>query len=250
MNKTILTIGIGAFLTIGISGCSGKKPNQLEFTTQAISINNALLDEKHTFVPKDAKLKLSNWAYEIESELHNDLFFENDAMVKVFLLAHNADRIIILGEGRVAKQYRNYFRNNGVEGMIDVQPIDMTDEYKNRVKIMFFSSKANYGDYIQAKPYKALPLTDEAYINLDSNLNLDSKQKIQEKDMTKINKPKYKKSAKTQNKTTQSKPITASAIQNDNKCEVKSSEIKNNDDKTTNETFEKETKEQEDKINE
>lgn len=181
MKKTALSVAVVAGLAIAISGCGAKKPQKLELTAQSVSINNALLDSRHTFVPKDAKLKTSNWAYEIESEIKGDYFFENNAMVKVFLLAHNADRIIILGEGRVAKQYRNYFRNNGVEAYIDVQEIDMTPEYKNRVKIMFFSAKANYGDYRELQPYKAVPLNDDSDVNLDSFFDFDHPDELNKK---------------------------------------------------------------------
>lgn len=176
MKTTALSIAAIAVLAVGISGCGTKKPTKLELTTQSVSINNALLDSKHTFVPKDARLKTSNWAYEIESEIKGDYFFENNAMVKVFLLAHNADRIIILGEGRVAKQYRNYFRNNGVDAYIDVQEIDMKPEYKNRVKIMFFSSKANYEDYRKLPTYRAIPLNDESYKDIESHFSIDEPQ--------------------------------------------------------------------------
>lgn len=172
MRKVLSVVAI-VIVAVGFSACGAKKPKKLELTTQSVSINNALLDSRHTFVPKDTKLKTSNWAYEIESEIKGDYFFDNNAMVKVFLLAHNADRIIILGEGRVAKQYRNYFRNNGVDAYIDVQEIDMVPEYKNRVKIMFFSSKANYEDYRALPTYKAKPLNDESDLELDSNLDLD-----------------------------------------------------------------------------
>lgn len=182
--RKALSIAIIAIVVVGISGCGAKKPQKLELTTQSVSINNALLDSRHTFVPKDTRLKTSNWAYEIESEIKGDYFFENNAMVKVFLLAHNADRIIILGEGRVARQYRNYFRNNGVEAYIDVQEIDMVPEYKNRVKIMFFSSRANYEDYRALPTYKAIPLNDESELELESNFNIDNAQKniVLEKD--------------------------------------------------------------------
>ncbi len=62
------------------------------------------------------------------------------------MLAHNADKIIILGEKNLALQYRNYFKANGVKAYVDVQPVDLARDLRDRVKIMFFSSKATKDD--------------------------------------------------------------------------------------------------------
>ena len=92
MRKVLSVVAI-VIVAVGFSAFGAKKPKKLELTTRSVSINNALLDSRHTFVPKEYKtLKTSNWAYEIESEIKGDYFFDNNAMVKVFLLAHNADK--------------------------------------------------------------------------------------------------------------------------------------------------------------
>ncbi len=69
---------------IVMSGCS-TKPVQIEWGAKSQSINNALLEERYSFVPRDKKLKESNWAYEVEARAKGDYLFENNQMVKVFL---------------------------------------------------------------------------------------------------------------------------------------------------------------------
>lgn len=157
--KKIAKIVLGVAVMFAIFGCS-KKPVQIEWGAKSQSINNALLEERYNFVPKDKKLKESNWAYEVEARAKGDYLFENNQMVKVFLLAHNADRIIILGEKNLALQYRNYFKANGVTAYIDVQPIDLARGLKDRVKIMFFSSKAVLNDTREVNPQIINPIEE------------------------------------------------------------------------------------------
>ncbi len=158
-----------AVAILAISGCS-KKPVQIEWGSKSQSINNALLEERYSFVPKDKKLKESNWAYEVEAQAKGDYLFENNQMVKVFLLAHNADKIIILGEKNLALQYRNYFKANGVTAYVDVQPIDLARGLRDRVKIMFFSSKATFNDNKEVNPLIINPIEEPNYpINSQSS---------------------------------------------------------------------------------
>lgn len=158
-----------AVAILAISGCS-KKPVRIEWGATSQSINNALLEERYSFVPKDKKLKESNWAYEVEAQAKGDYLFENNQMVKVFLLAHNADKIIILGEKNLALQYRNYFKANGVTAYVDVQPIDLARGLRDRVKIMFFSSKATLNDNKEVNPLIINPIEEPNYpINSQSS---------------------------------------------------------------------------------
>ncbi|OBV30147.1 hypothetical protein BKN38_05215 [Helicobacter sp. CLO-3] len=158
MNKALVFSAVAAAM-LAISGCS-KKPVQIEWKATSQSINNALLEERYSFVPKDKKLKESNWAYEVEAQAKGDYLFENNQMVKVFLLAHNADKIIILGEKNLALQYRNYFKANGVIAYIDVQPVDLARGLRDRVKIMFFSSKATLNDNKEVNPLIINPIEE------------------------------------------------------------------------------------------
>lgn len=151
MQKGIQILAIVVAM-LAIGACS-KKPVQIEWGASSQSINNSLLEERYSFVPKDKKLKESNWAYEVEAQAKGDYLFENNQMVKVFLLAHNADRIIILGEKNLALQYRNYFKANGVTAYIDVQPVDLARGLRDRVKIMFFSSRATFNDDREVNPF-------------------------------------------------------------------------------------------------
>lgn len=168
MKKGIKVAAIVAVMLV-ISGCS-KKPVQIQWGANSQSINNALLEERYSFVPKDKKLKESNWAYEVEAQTKGDYLFENNQMVKVFLLAHNADKIIILGEKNLALQYRNYFKANGVTAYIDVQPVDLARGLRDRVKIMFFSSKATFNDNKEINPLIINPIEEPSEpINIKGN---------------------------------------------------------------------------------
>ena len=167
--KKSLICGAAIVAMVAISGCS-KKPVRIEWGATSQSINNALLEERYSFVPKDKKLKESNWAYEVEAQAKGDYLFENNQMVKVFLLAHNADKIIILGEKNLALQYRNYFKTNGVTAYVDVQPIDLARGLRDRVKIMFFSSKAMLDDDKEVNPLIINPIEEPNYpINSQSS---------------------------------------------------------------------------------
>lgn len=167
--KKSLICGAAIVAMVAISGCS-KKPVRIEWGATSQSINNALLEERYSFVPKDKKLKESNWAYEVEAQAKGDYLFENNQMVKVFLLAHNADKIIILGEKNLALQYRNYFKANGVTAYVDVQPIDLARGLRDRVKIMFFSSKATLDDNKEVNPLIINPIEEPNYpINSQSS---------------------------------------------------------------------------------
>ncbi len=169
MKKSVIC-GAAIVTMIAMGGCS-KKPVQIEWGAKSQSINNALLEERYSFVPRDKKLKESNWAYEVEARAKGDYLFENNQMVKVFLLAHNADKIIILGEKNLALQYRNYFKANGVIAYIDVQPIDLARGLRDRVKIMFFSSKATLDDDKEVNPLIINPIEEPSEpINPQKNI--------------------------------------------------------------------------------
>ncbi len=157
--KKVMQVAAAAAIVLAVSACS-KKPVQIEWGATSQSINNALLEQRYSFVPRDKKLKESNWAYEVEAQAKGDYLFENNQMVKVFLLAHNADKIIILGEKNLAIQYRNYFKANGVIAYIDVQPIDLARGLRDRVKIMFFSSKATLNDEKEVNPLMINPIEE------------------------------------------------------------------------------------------
>lgn len=124
-----------------LSGCGAKKPTQLESNAEAIQINNRLLESRYSFVPKDAFLSNSSWVYSVEAVPSGDYFFKNEQMVKVFLLAHNCQEIIILGEQENALAYKRYLKSNGVEAFIRTQPIELNEHNKKYVKLLFFSSK-------------------------------------------------------------------------------------------------------------
>lgn len=127
-----------------IVGCGAKQPVSLEDVAD-LGINNQILENRYDFVPKDKFLTNSNWVYSIEAKPEGEYLFSNDQMVKVFLLAHNAKRIVIFGDKNRIKQYEQYFKDNGVKANIRTQPIDLNDEYKDYIKIIFFNSTIDDG---------------------------------------------------------------------------------------------------------
>lgn len=133
MKKSYLTILVAFVL---ILGCA-QSPARLQGNGK-LSINNSILDERYSFVPKDEFLKNTNWAYQIEAIPSGKYLLSNEQMVKTFLLAHNSKKIIIVGDKNEIKAYERYLRENGVAAEIYLQPIDKDKEF---VKLLFFNKK-------------------------------------------------------------------------------------------------------------
>ena len=144
--KKSLICGAAIVAMVAISGCS-KKPVRIEWGATSQSINNALLEERYSFVPKDKKLKESNWAYEVEAQAKGDYLFENNQMVKVFLLAHNADKIIILGEKNLALQYRNFSSKAMLDDDKEVNPLIINPIEEPNYPINSQSSRESINEY-------------------------------------------------------------------------------------------------------
>lgn len=122
-----------------MSGCSFKPPppEQVKNWDKDTTINHRLLTCKKTQVPKDPLLKEAKWAYKIKAVKRGGDFFPNDRIVKVFLVAHNADEIVIVGKNSIAQQYKNYFRENGVTADIEIED----DATSYVVDIIFFNKR-------------------------------------------------------------------------------------------------------------
>ncbi|OCR84587.1 cag pathogenicity island Cag12 family protein, partial [Campylobacter fetus] len=60
------------------------------------------------------------------------------------LVAHNAAKIIIIGQEQLIKDYKIYFKKNGVDAQIDLQPVNIVKGDINTVNILFFHTKINY----------------------------------------------------------------------------------------------------------
>lgn len=148
MLENIKKYGVSVALIGGIllSGC-GQKPVSLENVAD-LGINNQILESRYSFVPQDSFLANSNWVYSVEAKPQGNYLFSNDQMVKVFLLAHNTKRILIFGNERKIEDYKRYFEENGVKASIKTQPIDLAEQYKDYIKIIFINSTIDDGlDY-------------------------------------------------------------------------------------------------------
>ncbi|ARE81482.1 MULTISPECIES: cag pathogenicity island Cag12 family protein [Campylobacter] len=121
-----------------LAGCGAKSPAKLQ-NSKNLGINNALLEQKYSFIPKDEFLSHTNFVYELELIPSGEYLIANELMVKTFLLAHNASKIIIVGDEDKIKAYKNYFLENGVRADMYLQPLD--DYQNDSVKLLFFNKK-------------------------------------------------------------------------------------------------------------
>lgn len=122
-------------------GCSGApKPVALENSAK-ISINQGLLTEYNNEVPKDPLLSGNNWAYNLTARKQSDgELLKNSEVTKMFYFAHNADKIIIIGSKGIAKEYQDYFIENAVTALIEVQPVTDVKLKNDGVNILFFGN--------------------------------------------------------------------------------------------------------------
>ena len=135
--KTFLYLVMIAFFF----GCSGApKPIALENSAK-ISINQGLLTEYNNEVPKDPLLSGNNWAYNLTARKQSDgELLKNSEVTKMFYFAHNADKIIIIGSRGIAKEYQDYFIQNAVTALIEVQPVTDVKLKNDGVNILFFGN--------------------------------------------------------------------------------------------------------------
>lgn len=143
--KPMNTIKFSLSLTIALSfllvGCS-KPPKPIELDgDSAITINQELIRMKYREVPLDRFLSNNNWTYNLEFTKKEDVFIPNDMIVKAFYVAHNADKIIIVGHNNIANAYKNYFIENQVKADISIHHVDSIENSKNRVNVLFFGKK-------------------------------------------------------------------------------------------------------------
>ena len=84
-------------------GCSSiPKPIELDSSSQ-ITINQELIRQERHNIPLDPFLKQNNWTYNLMFEKNNDEYIPNNMIVKTFYVAHNADKIIVIGNKKIAK---------------------------------------------------------------------------------------------------------------------------------------------------
>lgn len=137
MTKQALALSAAALLFIG---CSSKAPDPVRLDDGSdITINQNLLIRHDKSVPLDPFLKENNWTYNIHAQRSADgELFKNDQIVKLFLLAHSATNIIIVGSDEVTNEYKAYLKANGVTAPIEIQPVSSINLQKNLVNILFF----------------------------------------------------------------------------------------------------------------
>lgn len=136
--QILATICLGMML---INGCSAPKVVKLDGDS-LITINEDLLRYKKSNLPLDPFLKVTNWTYSaLISKTKDGYILENDDVVKVFLVAHNADRIILNGTADMTKEIKQYFIDNGVKANIEISIVDSIKGSKKIVNALFFHEK-------------------------------------------------------------------------------------------------------------
>lgn len=142
-HKMLLTkTAVCCLLTIPFlaTGCTGV-PDLVELdSNSAITINQELIRKQNKGIPLDPFLKEHNWTYNIIFEKNGNEYMDNEQIVKSFYVAHNADKIIIVGEKDLAQDYKQYFEQNGVKN-IEIHEVTFTEMDKNKVNVLFFSKK-------------------------------------------------------------------------------------------------------------
>ena len=131
-------------------GCSSiPKPIELDSSSQ-ITINQEIIRQERHNIPLDPFLKQNNWTYNLMFEKSGDEYIPNNMIVKTFYVAHNADKIIVIGNKKIAQDYKDYLASNGCKN-IAIHPVDSIGQSKKRVNILFFGMKGkNDEDYIKS----------------------------------------------------------------------------------------------------
>lgn len=124
-------------------------PNPKMPSGNNININNALLEKRYSFVPQDIYLQSHDWYYQISTSKKDGFYLQNHEIAKTFLLAHNAQKIILIGNKRIINEYKDYFKNNGVSAKIQLQPSDSNDS--NGVDIVFFHTTSEDYEAVDGK---------------------------------------------------------------------------------------------------
>ena len=137
MRKQILIVAVTGLI---FSACSINPPDVIELDSgSATTINNALVTKKINEVEKDPFLRDNKWSYNMNFIKIDNEYMRNDEIVKGFYLAHNADKIVIIGDEKIAREYRSYFLENQVTAKIEIHPVDLIALSKNRINVLFFS---------------------------------------------------------------------------------------------------------------
>lgn len=138
MNQKILLAKMACLMATPffVTGCASV-PDPIELdNSSVITINEELIRKQNKKIPLDPFLKENNWFYNIIFEKNGDEYIPNNQIIKSFYVAHNAGKIIIIGNKNLAKDYKSYFEKNGVKN-IQIHEINQKD--KNKVNILFFS---------------------------------------------------------------------------------------------------------------
>ncbi len=141
MKKIILGFTI-SIVALNFTACNTKIPpaKKVDWNKDFTSISNKMLNKKIYQVPKEPVLKNKSFLFKATAEKIEDDLFENEAIVKLFLIAHNSSEISISGRKDLILEYANYFLKNGVNANIKLFPkSQILAKNINKVNIVFIN---------------------------------------------------------------------------------------------------------------
>lgn len=137
-----IAIGLSIVTILSFAGCSDKIPDAEPVKwhkDSSLTINNEFLLTREFKVPKDPHLKNDNWTFQAIAQKDGKYLFKNEDITRIFLIAHNASEIILVGRADLIQEYKNYFLENQVTANIKLQVVEPVEKDFNKVNILFFN---------------------------------------------------------------------------------------------------------------
>ena len=137
-----IVIGLSIVTILSFAGCSDKIPDAQPVKwhkDSSLTINNEFLLTREFKVPKDPHLKNENWTFQAIAQKDGKYLFKNEDITRIFLIAHNASEIILVGRADLIQEYKNYFLENQVTANIKLQVVEPVEKDFNKVNILFFN---------------------------------------------------------------------------------------------------------------
>ena len=132
MKKTILfSVIVSSLLFVG---CGAPKPVTLDGDA-SITINQGIIAERQNTIIEDRFLSQNNWTYDLVLKPTKKELMADDKRVKVFYLAHHADKIIIVGKN--AEKYKDFFKKEGIKAVIETWDMDEIKGDSEAVNVSF-----------------------------------------------------------------------------------------------------------------
>ena len=128
-------------ISLLLTGCSSKYEYPAELDDSSfLKIHKNLLTKHRSIVQKDLSLSYKNWFYRIHLKKEHGFLLQNYQIVKTFYLVDHAEYILIKGNKKLIKEYKNYFKKNGATARISIKD---THTNSNNVTVLLSHNKQN-----------------------------------------------------------------------------------------------------------